>query len=312
MGETLATLAFLSAIAMLLSTTTSYGKWLASLTGAFCSLEFLQSPFESIQQPGGSALLVAASMSFLLQYHITKDVSQKTLNGIGGSIILIILLSMFPEDGLQGTIHDYSVFENIRELVISLSIGLLIAQLIVNALSFNKKLSLIIALMVFILVIFGELMQRTPLTIILTSCMMIGYLPILEEKINNRIGSGRGRAIALGVPVLLGIILIFATTYVSITSVSRIGSGDGAIAVALWLTLGATGIGLIGMLLPLLGLDAHPRPEAWGWRYCLALSPIVMALQTDLSGHVLLGIFLAIIISISAPLVLESNPAKGA
>ena len=74
MGETLATLAFLSAIAMLLSTTTSYGKWLASLTGAFCSLEFLQSPFESIQQPGGSALIVAASMSFLLQYNITKDV----------------------------------------------------------------------------------------------------------------------------------------------------------------------------------------------------------------------------------------------
>ena len=65
------------------------------------------------------------------------------------------------------------------------------------------------------------------------------------------------------------------------------------------------------MLLPLLGFDAHPRPEAWGWRFGIALSPIVLTLQTDLSGHILLGILFAIIISISAPLVLESNRVKG-
>jgi hypothetical protein len=311
MAETLATLAFISAIAMILSTIFGYGKWLACLTAVFCGLEFVSSPFESIQQPGGSVLAVIIGMSILIQYKIVQGISQNILNGLGGSIILVILLAMFPEDGLHETIHEFSIFQNIRELVISLSIGLLIAQLIVNTISFNKRMSILMVSMIIILIIFGELLQRSPLTIVLSSCLMIGLIPPLENKINSRIGSGKGRAIALGFPVLLGIILIFATTYVSVSSVNRIGSGDGAIAVALWLTVGVTGIGLIGMLLPLLGFDAHPRPEAWGWRFGIALSPIVLTLQTDLSGHILLGILFAIIISISAPLVLESNRVKG-
>ena len=105
-------------------------------------------------------------------------------------------------------------------------------------------------------------------------------------------------------------VLIFAITYVSVSTVDRIGSGNGAIAVSLWMTLATSSIGLIGMLLPLLGFDSHPRPEAWGWRTSIALSPMVLTLQTDLAPHILLGITLAILISISAPLVLEKNHAK--
>ena len=71
-------------------------------------------------------------------------------------------------------------------------------------------------------------------------------------------------------------------------------------------------IGLIGMLLPLFGFDEHPRPEAWGWRFGLSVSAILISLQTDLSGHLLLGITLAILISVSSPLVLEKGQQKAA
>jgi len=76
------------------------------------------------------------------------------------------------------------------------------------------------------------------------------------------------------------------------------------------LTASVTGLGLIGMLLPLLGFDSHPRPEAWGWRSGIAFSPIILCIQTDLSGHVLVGILLALTISISSPLVLEKSKPK--
>ena len=122
----------------------------------------------------------------------------------------------------------------------------------------------------------------------------------------------RDSANALAISTLIGIILIFAITYASLSSVNRIGDGNGAIAVALWLTVAVTAIGLIGMLLPLFGFDEHPRPEAWGWRFGLSVSPILISLQTDLSGHLLLGIALAILISVSSPLVLEKGQQKAA
>ena len=310
MAETLATLAFLSAIAMLLSTTIDQGKWLASLTAIFCALELLLSHFDSIQQPGGSVLAVAIGISISIQYHIHQGVSKKYLNGMGGVVIFVILLAIFPEEGLHETINGYSRVSNILELVISLSIGLLIAQLLVNSIAFDKKISISMVGIIAIMLLWTDLMQRSPLITILASCILIGFMPFAEDKINSGIGSGRGRSIALGIPILLGIILIFVTTYVSISTVNRIGTGSGAVAVSLWLTAAVTGMGLIGMLLPLLGFDDHPRPEAWGWRFSLALSPMILTLQTDLAGHVFLGILLAIVISISAPLVLENNRAK--
>ena len=123
-------------------------------------------------------------------------------------------------------------------------------------------------------------------------------------------GAGEGRANALAFSTIVGIALIYAITYATVSQVNRIGDGDGAVAVALWLTASVTGLGLIGMLLPLLGFDSHPRPEAWGWRSGIAFSPIILCIQTDLSGHVLVGILLALTISISSPLVLEKSKPK--
>jgi len=310
MAETLVTLAFLSAMAMFLSTIFDNGKWLASLTAVFCGVSFLLSPFDSIQQTGGSALVIVVSLALLLQYYVNQGVSRKYLNGTGGAIILLILLSMYPEEGVRESVNEYSLFANIQEILISLAIGLLITQLLVNSLSFDNRLSIAAVVVIVTLFLWGELLQRGILPVIISSCALIGFMPLLESKVNKKIGSGQGRSTALGVSILIGIILIFATTFVSVSTVNRIGSGDGAIAVALWLTLAITGMGLIGMLLPLMGFDAHPRPEAWGWRLSLAFSPMLLTLQTDLASHVLGGVFLAIIISISAPLVLEKNHAK--
>lgn len=310
MAETLVTLAFLSALAMILSPTFGRGKWLASLTALFCCIAFVSTSLESIQQSGGSVLVIVVSMAILLQYRIRQGISMKYLNGIGGSVIVLMLLSMYPEGGIEESITEYSLISNAQELLISIAIGLLIAQLLVNSIVSNQKTSFVMLGAIILLFAWGDLLDRDILPIIVYSCAAISFLPFLEEKINDSIGSGQGRSFSLGFSTLVGIFLIFAITYVSVSTVDRIGSGDGAIAVSLWMTLAASSIGLIGMLLPLLGFDSHPRPEAWGWRISLALSPMFLTLQTDLSPHILLGITLAILISISAPLVLEKNHAK--
>tara|TARA_B110001452_G_C15225256_1_gene424679 strand:- start:111 stop:1055 length:945 start_codon:yes stop_codon:yes gene_type:complete len=310
MAETLVTLAFLSAIAMLLSTIFDSGKWFASLTAAFCGIAFLLSPFDSIQQNGGSVLVIVVSMAILLQYYIKQGISRKYLNGTGGAIILLMLLSMYPQDGINETVNEYLLIENIQELVTSMVIGLLITQLLVNSISIDKRLSIISAVAITILFLLGNLLSRDILPVVIISCALIGFMPLLENKINSNIGSGQGRSRALGLSIAIGIMLIFVSTYVSVSTVNRIGTGDGAIAVSLWITLAITGMGLIGMLLPLMGFDSHPRPEAWGWRISLAFSPMFLTLQTDLASHALLGVLLAIMISISAPLVLEKKAAK--
>ena len=161
-----------------------------------------------------------------------------------------------------------------------------------------------------ILAIVFELLDNEEILVIISSMCFIGFLPFFEDKISPKIGNGTGRANALAISILIGIVLIFATTFALVSNVNRIGDGDGAIAVALWLTVAVTGLGLIGMLLPLLGFDSHPRPEAWGWRFGISISPMIICLQTDLTSNILLGIILALLISISSPLVLEKGRPK--
>lgn len=312
MAETLATLAFLSAVAMLLSPLFEKGKWLASITATFCTLSFVTSPFETIHQPGGSVLVIVAMMCILLQYHITQGYPKKYFNGMGGAMTLVLLLTLYPMDGISSTIHEYSLFSGIQELLQSLVIGTVLAQLLFNSISFNKTHSLIIIGVLTILLLSSDLLLSGELLVVIISMCFIGLIPYLEQKISPKITNRGGRATALAISTLIGIILVFAITYASVSNVPRIGTGHGSIAVALWLTVAVTAIGLCGMLLPLLGFDAHPRPEAWGWRLGLAVSPMVLCLQTDLAGHVSLGILLALLISISSPLVLEKGKTKAA
>ena len=310
MAETLVTLAFLSALAMLLSPLFDKGKWLASITAACCALSWALLPFDSIQQPGGSALVIISCMCGLIQYHINRGLTRKFLNGIGGCITLLILLAMYPEGGVVETVNDYSTLSNLQELLKSSIIGFLLAQLLVNSLSFNNRIGMFLLVTIIILQLGAGIFDGGVLSVVISTAMLVGFMPFIENKINKKIGTGQGRSVALGISTLIGIIFIFGLTFVSISGVERIGDGDGAVAVSLWMTSGVTLFGLLGMLLPLLGFDNHPRPEAWGWRIGLAISPMLMTIQTDLASHVLLGVVLALLVSISSPLVLEKKSTK--
>ncbi len=312
MAETMATLAFLSALAMFLSPLVEKGKWLSTITALLAFLAFVQSPFEGIHQSGGSVLVVVTAMCGMIQYHIYKGVNRKYLNGFGGAVTFVLLLAMYPESGIRETVNDFTITEGVIAIFESILAGIVLAQLMYNSINFDKKNSIGILLILVSLALLSDLVSYSELFVVTISLCFVGFLPFLEERITPKIGSGKGRANALAISTLIGIILIFAVTYASISSVNRIGDGNGAIAVALWLTVAVTAIGLVGMLLPLFGFDDHPRPEAWGWRFGLSVSAIVISLQTDLSGHLLLGISFAILISISSPLVLEKVKQKAA
>ena len=310
MAETLATLAFISALSMILSTLLEKGKWLASLTAVFTILAFVQTPFESIHQSGGSALVIVSVLCISTQYYVNKNLPRKFLNGYSGIITLVLLLTMYPEDGINQTIHEYSFSSSIQAFMQSVFIGILLAQLIFISISFENQRALYAIAILAGLLIWADLLLSGELFVVIISMTFIGLMPFLENKINSKLGAGEGRANALAFSTIVGIALIYAITYATVSQVNRIGDGDGAVAVALWLTASVTGLGLIGMLLPLLGFDSHPRPEAWGWRSGIAFSPIILCIQTDLSGHVLVGILLALTISISSPLVLEKSKPK--
>ena len=312
MAETMATLAFLSALAMFLSPLVEKGKWLPTITAVLALLAFVQSPFEGIHQSGGSALIIVTAMCGMIQYHIYNGVNKKYLNGFGGAVTFVLLLAMYPESGIKETVNEYTTTEGLIAIFESILAGIVLAQLMYNSINFNAKNSIGILLIFVSLSLLSNLVSYSRLFVIIISLCFIGFLPFLEERITPKIGSGKGRANALAISTLIGIILIFAITYASLSSVNRIGDGNGAIAVALWLTVAVTAIGLIGMLLPLFGFDEHPRPEAWGWRFGLSVSAILISLQTDLAGHLLFGIALAILISVSSPLVLEKGQQKAA
>ena len=50
------------------------------------------------------------------------------LNGMVGSVIVLMLLAMYPEGGIKESVTEYSLISNAQELLISITIGLLIAQ----------------------------------------------------------------------------------------------------------------------------------------------------------------------------------------
>ncbi len=310
MAETLATLALLCALAMFISPLFEKGRWLPSLTAVLSAVALFLSPSEGIHQSGGSGLVIVTVMCVLIQYHINKGGNLKYFNGFGGGITFVLMLSLYPEGGIKETVNEYTVSEGVLSYLESIMIGVVLAQLLYNSQSFNSRNSIAILIVIIAMLIFTDMITSGDLFVVMISMCFIGYFPILEDKISARIGNRKGRANALAISTLLGIILIFATTYGSVSTVNRIGDGPGAIAVALWLTVAVTGIGLLGMLLPLMGYDSHQRPEAWGWRFGISLSPMLICLQTDLAPHLLIGIFLAIVISISSPLVLEKSVKK--
>ncbi len=310
MAETLATLALISALAMFISPIFEKGKWLASLTAGLSAMALFLSPLEGIHQSRGSGLIIVTVLCIVIQYHIHKGMNKKYFNGFGGGITFVLLLAMYPEEGIKETVNEYTTMDGILVSLESILIGVILSQLLYNSISFDYRNSAAILVILVALSIFTDFLQSGELLVVVASMCFLGYLPFLEDLINPKIGNGAGRSNALAISTAIGIILIFVITYASVSTVNRIGEGDGAIAVALWLTVAVTGVGLLGMLLPLLGFDSHPRPEAWGWRFGISISAMLVSLQTDLAPHLLIGIAAALLISISSPLVLEKTLKK--
>ena len=139
MAETMATLAFLSALAMFLSPLVEKGKWLATITAALALLAFVQSPFEGIHQPGGSALIIVTAMCGMIQYHIYNGVNKKYLNGFGGAVTFVLLLAMYPESGIKETVNEYTTTEGVIAIFESILVGIVLAQLMYNSINFDTK-----------------------------------------------------------------------------------------------------------------------------------------------------------------------------
>lgn len=310
MAETFVTLTFLSAIFMTLSIFTSYGKWVPSFTALFSILSFLQLPEDSIQQSGGGILVTTFVMSLIFQFNIYRGAEVKVVNSLGGIVVCIIMLNGYPKDGITETIFEYTMTENILQFVYASILGFVIGQMYVNIVKFDRNLTVVAILFYFLFLIIGEIETESSFFVIITSSMIFGILPYFETMTSQKIGTGDGRTLALGLSTLIGIVIIFILTFVSVSTENRIGDGSGAFAVAMWLTLGVSTIGLGGMLLPIAGFDQHPRPEGWGLRISLSLSPMLLSFQTDLVNHILLGVIFAILISISAPLVIEKKSSK--
>ena len=310
MAELLATLAFLSAVIMLISPLIKYVRWASGLTALLCLGSFILSPLDSIHQAGGMALIITSVFCLTVQYYIYTGLNMKYLNCLSGVVVLVTLLSMYPEDGLIETIHSYTVRDSLIGISESIIIGLFMSTFLVSSIS-GKKSALTIATACLIPIIYlRQSDYEINLIVISLTLCLFGWLSIFDDILSKKFSSGDGRTRALAISSFVGIIVIYITTYLSLSQVDRIGDGAGAIAVSMWLTTGITGFGLIGMLLPLLGFDQHARPESWGWRKGISFSPLIICLNTDLAIYVLIGITIAVIISISSPLVLENRIRK--
>ena len=78
--------------------------------------------------------------------------------------------------------------------------------------------------------------------LLLSTQYAAGHIARFDERIKTKLGNGEGRTNALAVSTLIGIILVYALTFTSISEVNRIKDGAGAVTVALWMTLSVTAI----------------------------------------------------------------------
>ncbi len=122
-----------------------------------------------------------------------------------------------------------------------------------------------------------------------------------------KLGSGKGRGKALSLGIGGGIIWMYISTALLLTNVDRVGDGAGLFIVTMWIIAGICAFGLLGLLLPLIGLDARARPEAWGWRVGLILAVPLLSLYSELMIYALPGVWGALLLSMVSPWVIEKD-----
>ena len=110
-------------------------------------------------------------------------------------------------------------------------------------------------------------------------------------------GPGENRALRLGIVFAASLMLVSISTWYLLGEVDRVGSGWGRISVTLWLVCGVLICALIGTIMPMFGFDQRAQPELWGWRTGFLISPVFIALFSDLAIVVIPGIWLACLAS---------------
>ena len=128
-----------------------------------------------------------------------------------------------------------------------------------------------------------------------------------SQLFEERLGSGKGRGKALSFGIGSGIIWMFISTALLLTNVDRIGDGAGLFIMTTWIIAGICAFGLLGLLLPLIGLDARARPEAWGWRIGLILAVPLLSIYSELMIYALPGVWGALLLSMVSPWIIEED-----
>ncbi|MDP6869858.1 MAG: hypothetical protein QGI21_03710 [Candidatus Poseidoniaceae archaeon] len=302
MAEAIITTAFLISLGMILSLLFTNGRLLPGIVALLLLIKILTSPLDSIHQEAGVSIYLcfAITCGGALRNHSNPE-SWKKVNGWSGLITSLILIVHYPKEGIVEMVQVYSIQQSILQIASNLLVGVVLI-LTLTGYGSEKEWAPSLASILMIPITF-----ESP---ILYSALLLPTLWLFEGKIDSKLGVGDRRSIAMGLTILIGISIMFLLTKVLVSTVPRIGDGYGADAVSLWLTLGISVTGLIGMMLPQFGFDWMARPESWGWRNGLAIGPMLLTLQTDLAIVAMPGVWLAILVSITGPLVLEKKPAK--
>jgi hypothetical protein len=300
------TLAFLCGLAMIASGVFNFGRWLSAVPIPLILIEVLTTDMDTVHSATGYPVWIILGFMAITTSWIMTRPDERVLRSTSGLMLAMMLLVMYEPSESGSTLVDYSTADNLIAIGIHLLIGGACGwTLVVFSDGVRGKSDLLIS----IGVLFTTVLFSDPAWIIFaTTIGLATLLSWLEEKVDSRLGPGDGRSFALAVSVLIGVVLILVLSWVGLNEIPRIGVG--ALTVSLWLTMGVVVFGLFGMLTPLLGLDHRSRPEAWGWRTGLMLSPVFLILWTDLAPLLLPGIWLAIVFSLSAPLVLEKDLKK--
>jgi len=300
------TLAFLCGLAMIASGVFNFGRWVSAIPIPLILIEVLTTDMDAVHSDSGYPVWIILGFMAITTSWIMTRPDERVLRSSSGLILSMMLLVMYDPSEYNSTLGEYSTMDNLIAIGTHLLIGGACGWAsVVYSDGVRGKSDLLISLGIpFTSVLFSD-----PAWIIFaTTIGLASLLTWLEDKVDSRLGPGDGRSFALAISVLIGVALILVLSWVGINEIPRIGAG--AITVSLWMTMGVVVFGLFGMLMPLLGLDHRSRPEAWGWRTGLMLSPMLLIVWTDLAPLLLPGVWLAIVFSLSAPLVLEKDLKK--
>lgn len=144
------------------------------------------------------------------------------------------------------------------------------------------------------LIALGE-MAEFSLTLSLV-VLLLGW-PIflmLLTKVHEKRGIAKGRRwLSLTRTLIHTLILIWVSGAVILEPLPHINSWSSAFWLSLTLMLPLAIFGVVGTLLPIVGLDSRPRPEVWGFFLVMSLSIPFLTIREPLTAVLVPGLFMS-------------------